>query len=90
MIHKAKDLSRDQKQAVENLLGRRVLDEESISIRAIELAPISEERRHELVEKLQKYFAEVDANRKNASAQEADTVIDEAMRSIRPGHRFRQ
>jgi hypothetical protein len=39
MIHKAKDLSPDQKMAIESLLGRSVAEEEAISIRT--LAPAS-------------------------------------------------
>jgi hypothetical protein len=35
MIHKAKDLSPDQKMAIESLLGRSVAEDEAISIRAI-------------------------------------------------------
>jgi len=35
MIQKAKDLSPDQKTAIESLLGRSVDDEEAISIRAL-------------------------------------------------------
>ena len=33
MIHKAKDLSPEQKVAIESLLGRHVLDDEAISVR---------------------------------------------------------
>ena len=36
MIHKAKDLSPDQKTVLESLLGRRILEDEAISVRAIE------------------------------------------------------
>jgi hypothetical protein len=36
MIHKAKDLSPDQKMAVESLLGRSVAEDEAISIRALD------------------------------------------------------
>src|SRR5260370_35155109 len=36
MIRNAKDLSPGQKAAIESLLGRRVLEDEAISIRAIE------------------------------------------------------
>jgi hypothetical protein len=39
MIHKAKDLSPDQKSAIESLLGRSVAEDEAISIRT--LAPAS-------------------------------------------------
>ena len=35
MIHKAKDLSPDQKAAIESLLGRSVAQDEAISIRTI-------------------------------------------------------
>jgi hypothetical protein len=35
MIHKAKDLSPDQKIAIEGLLGRSVAESESISVRAL-------------------------------------------------------
>ena len=34
MIRNAKDLSPDQKAVIESLLGRRVLEDEAISIRA--------------------------------------------------------
>ena len=37
MIHKAKDLSPDQKAAIESLLGRVIAENEEISIRAITL-----------------------------------------------------
>ena len=36
MIHKAKDLSPDQKAAVESLLGRQILEGEAVSVRAFE------------------------------------------------------
>jgi len=35
MIHKAKDLSPDQKMAIESLLGRSLAENEAISIRAL-------------------------------------------------------
>jgi hypothetical protein len=35
MIHKAKDLSPDQKTAIESLLGRSVAENEAISIRTL-------------------------------------------------------
>jgi hypothetical protein len=39
MIHKAKDLSPDQKMAIEILLGRSVAEDEAISIRTLAAAP---------------------------------------------------
>jgi hypothetical protein len=49
MIHNAKDLSVDQKAAIESLLGRHVLENEAISVRAIEPQAISDERRTEVL-----------------------------------------
>ena len=39
MIHKAKDLSPDQKAAIEGLLGRTIAENEEISIRTITPPP---------------------------------------------------
>jgi hypothetical protein len=90
MIRNAKDLSPDQKMAIEGLLGRRVLEDEEISVRAIQPAVLSDERRKELVEELRNYFAEVDSRRKPGSAEEAEEILTEAMRSVRPHYRPHQ
>ena len=90
MIRNAKDLSPDQKAVIESLLGRRVLENEAISVRAIEPPPLSDQRRQEAVEQLRKYFAEVDARRKPGSAEEAEEILTEAIRSTRPGYRPHQ
>ena len=87
MIRNAKDLSPDQKTAIESLLGRRVLEDEAISVRAIEPPALSDQRRQELAEELRQYFAEVDARRKPGSAEEAEEILSEAIRSTRPGYR---
>ena len=80
----ARDLSPDQKAIIESLLGRRVLEDEAISVRVIEQPSLSDERRLELVRGLEAYFAEVDAQRQPASPEEADAIINEALRSNRP------
>ena len=90
MIRNVKDLSPDQKAAIESLLGRRVLEDEAISVRAIEPPPLSDQRRQELAEELRKYFSEVDARRKPGSAAEAEEILTEAIRSTRPGYRPHQ
>ena len=87
MIRNAKDLLPDQKAAIESLLGRRVLENEAISVRAIELPPLSDQRRREQTAELRKYFAEVDARRKPGSPEEAEEILTEAIRSSRPGYR---
>jgi hypothetical protein len=90
MIRHMKDLSPDQKMAVESLLGRSVSEQETVSVQAFQPTAISDRRRREIVGALRQYFAEVDAKRQPVSAQEADDIINEAMRNGRPGHRPHQ
>ena len=89
MIRNVKDLSPDQKMAVESLLGRAVSEQETVSVQAFEPPAISEQRRQEIAEALRQYFAEVDAKRQPVSAEEADDILNEAMRSSRPDYRPR-
>ncbi len=87
MIHKAKDLSPDQRVVIESLLGRRVLEDETVSIRAFEPPALSDERRQEIAAQLRKYFADVDAGRKPDFTEDTEEILDEAIRSSRPGYR---
>jgi len=88
MIHKAKDLSPEQRLAVEGLLGRAIAEQENISVRALPEAPqLSPERRREIIAALEAHFAQVDAQRQPVSPQEADEIINEALRSTRPNYR---
>jgi len=89
MIRNAKDLSPDQKAAIESLLGRRLVDE-ALSIRTIDPPALSNEQKHRLAEQLKNYFADVDARRKPGSAAEAEDTMNEAVRSVRPGYRPHQ
>ena len=90
MIHEVKDLSPDQKLAVESLLGRPVSEQETVSVQAFQPPAVSVQRRQEITEALRRYFAEVDAKRQPVSADAAGGIIDEAMRDSRPGYRPRQ
>jgi hypothetical protein len=90
MICNANDLSPGQKAALETLLGRRVQDGEAVSVRTFEPATVSHERKLEIANELRNYFAEVDAARKPVSEPEAEDIINEAMRSVRPGYRPHQ
>ena len=87
MIRNAKDLSLEQKAVIEGLLGRRVLEHEAISIRAIEPPPLSDQQRQERTADLQKYFSEVDARRKPGAPEAAEEILTAAIRSSRPGYR---
>ena len=84
MICNACDLSPDQKATLETLLGHRVQDGEAISVRTFDTTVVSNERKLEIANELRKYFAEVDASRKSVSDQEAEDIITEALRSVRP------
>jgi hypothetical protein len=90
MIRNAKDLSPDQKAVIESLLGRRVLENEAISIRTIEPPALSDQRKPEQAVELRRYFAEVDARRQPGSPEEAEEILTEAIRSSRPGYRPHQ
>lgn len=87
MIRDVKDLSPDQKTVVEALLGRPVNEHEVVSVQAFQPPALSDHRRAEIVEGLRRYFAEIDVQRQPVSAEEADEIINEAMRSSRPGYR---
>ena len=92
MLHDVKDLSPEQRRAVENLLGRAVAEDESVSIRGIRPSAIipsrlSSEDRKEALGKLRGYFAKVDARRTPVSEAEEEEIINEALRSTRPGYR---
>lgn len=88
MTHSVKDLSAEQKLAVESLLGRRVYDDEQISVRAFSSpVGVGTDERTAAIDWLNGYFAEVDARRQPVSDEEEDAIIDEALRSVRPSFR---
>lgn len=92
MLHHVKDLSPDQKRAIENLLGHAVSEDESVSIKSIRPSAIippqlSPQERKEALEKLRRYFAKVDAHRAPVSEREEEEIINEALRSSRPNYR---
>jgi hypothetical protein len=87
VIHQVRDLSPAQREAAELLLGRSLDDRESISVQAFEGTPASEQRRREVSSGLRILFAEVDSGLQPATADEAEEIFAEAMRSSRPGYR---
>jgi hypothetical protein len=88
MIHKPKDLSPEQRLAIEGLVGRAIAEQEDISVRALpRVSAVSSERRREIIAALEAHFAHVDAQRQPVSPQEADDILNEALRSTRPNYR---
>ena len=63
MIRNASDLTPTERAALETLLGRRVQDGESVSLRTFEEANVPAQQRAEVVNELKKYFAEIDSAR---------------------------
>ena len=89
MLHHVKDLSPEQRLAVEGLLGRSVSEDESVSVKAlpsVHLIPskLRDDERREVLEKLRQYFAHVDARSRPVREEEEEAIINEALRSTRP------
>jgi hypothetical protein len=91
MMHHVKDLSPEQRVAVESLLGRSVSEDEAVSIKALNPSAIvpsrlTEEERKAALEKLDLYFVRADAQRQPVSQEDEEAIVDEALRSTRPGY----
>jgi hypothetical protein len=69
-------------------LGRALSDEEAIGIQTYlpHEAP-SPDRQRALAEALRQHFAEIDEKAKNVPDDEAEEILEEAIRSVRPGYR---
>ena len=92
MLHNVKDLSSEQRRTVESLLGRPMAEDEFVSVKGIRSSAIipsrlSADDRRESIAKLHDYFPKVDARRAPASDAEEGEIINEALRSTRPGYR---
>lgn len=94
MLHQVKDLSAEQRRAVESLLGRPVAEDESVSVKGIRSAEItpprlSPEDRVKAAAKLLNLFEAIDQRRRPVSDSEEVAIINEALRAARPGYRPR-
>jgi len=87
MAFLAKNLSPEQRLAIESLLGRSVSEKEAIAIRAYEPVVLSAERRAEIIAGLEAHFAALNAAREPGSSDQADAIFEEAMRQTRPNYR---
>jgi len=87
-LHNARTLSLPVRTALEQLLGRPLSDDEAISVRAYQPheAP-SQEQQRAIAGELRHYFAEIDEKTKDIPAREQEEILDEAIRSVRPGYR---
>jgi hypothetical protein len=87
-LHSARTLSPPVRSALEQLLGRPLGDNEAISIRAYQPkeGPTAEQQR-EIAHKLRLYFARIDGKTRNVPNSEQEDILDEAIKSVRPGYR---
>lgn len=88
MVHHVKDLSSEERRAVERLIGRPVAEDERVSIKSVRPSAIvdtelSPEEQRVALARLDRYFAKVDAQRKAVSAEEEEAILAEALRSVR-------
>jgi hypothetical protein len=85
MVHHVKDLSPNQRAAIEDLLGRRLREEESLTIRPARIlkdAPVGDDR----TAAFQRYRNHLDmlADRvKDVPEQDIEAAIDEALQAVR-------
>ena len=85
MWHRVRDLSPDQRVALEGLMGRRLRDDESLAIQASRVmkeAPVGEER----ARAYRDYLANCDKIARRADTvpdEELEAAIDEASHRVR-------
>jgi hypothetical protein len=87
-LHKIRTLSPLVRNALEQLLGRALSDNEAISVRAYHPheAPSPEQQRATAGE-LRRYFAKIDEKTKDVPEGDREEILDEAIRSVRSGYR---
>jgi hypothetical protein len=86
MVHHVKDLSADQRLAIESLLGRALREEESVTIRpsvVVQEAPTGQERARAF-RQYQSSLDELAGRVKDVPEEEIDAAIEEAVGSLRP------
>jgi len=92
MLHLVKDLSPEQKAAVESLLGHPVSEDEAVSIKSLRPAGIipsklSPEQRLQTLEESNASFATAKPELPKVSEEEEESIINEALRTTRPNYR---
>jgi hypothetical protein len=91
LIHKAAELRPQTRAAVEAELGRSLGDDEEVSIMAFvpHEAPEGTAGQN-AARQLTEHLARVDQKLQRAPKQEIEEMLDEALRSVRPGYRDRE
>ena len=84
-IHNVRDLGQDARRALEALLGRRLAEEEQVSVTALAArpAPSGDERRI-TAERLKESLKAMSESARAIPNDELESLIDEAMDDVRP------
>jgi hypothetical protein len=87
MLHRVKDLSPEQRYAAEILLGHPVSEGDALSIRSFDPSTIipsrlSPDQRIHALRSLNERLAGAEVG-----AEEEETIVNEALRSVRPNYR---
>jgi hypothetical protein len=87
MLHRVKDLSPEQRHAAEILLGHPVSEDDAVSIRSLDPSTIipsrlSPDQRIQALRSLNERLAGTEVG-----AEEEETIVNEALRSVRPNYR---
>jgi hypothetical protein len=85
MIVQTTELSPNQKAAIEEILGRRLLERDAVSVHTLS-SPTATERLA-AAEKLRTFLQAPDRPTPNCSEEEMEDAITEAMRTVRPSYR---
>ncbi len=85
MVHHVKDWSADQRTAIENLLGRALRDEESLTIRPERILkdPPTGEERTRVFRQYQDHLSRLADRVEDVPEDEIDAAIDEAILDVR-------
>src|SRR5258706_14722151 len=91
LVHKASDLKPQTRAAIEAEFGRRLRDDEEISIAARAAEDVSTgSSRAEAVRRLEAHYARMDEKTKDIPEEEIEHLLLEAIRSARPGYEERR
>jgi hypothetical protein len=84
-INWARDLPAPAREAIENLLGRGLRDDEEVSIMSLDPHPApSGEKRRASAERLKGVLDQMAQKTLDGAAEDFDAAVDEAMSHIRP------
>jgi len=85
MIIETAELAPHQKAAIEEILGRPLLDHDAVSVHTVSVPTAAE--RQAATEELRSFLNDPGRPRPNCSDEELGDAITEAMRSVRPSYR---